>query len=150
MLQAALDEFANLIPGLSGHGHIHQNQVRIEIAQPHQHGSAVGYGDDLVTLFPQNQLAHALRMRTIVGEQNPAHCVGGGVFFFFFFFLPVVWAVASPVLAAAPAAGLSGVVAAGVVAAGVPAAGVVAAPAAAGGLARASGLLSRAVELPAV
>src|SRR5580693_1987917 len=126
MLQAALDEFANLIPGLSGHGHIHQNQVRIEIAQPHQHGSAVGYGDDLVTLFPQNQLAHALRMRTIVGEQNPAHCVGGGVFFFFFFFLLVVLAVVvwSSVFAAASAADLSVVVAAGVLPAGAPAAAV--------------------------
>ena len=62
-----------LIAGNLGHGDIGNNQVGMGILQAQHRYQTVADRNDFMSLVAKNPLAHALSMRTIVGEQDPAH-----------------------------------------------------------------------------
>src|SRR5579872_4493119 len=63
---------ADLVTVLARQKGIGQNYVGIDIGQPEQRRFPIGDADHFKTFFPQDTLAHALGMRAVVGQQNPA------------------------------------------------------------------------------
>ncbi len=57
---------------------VDQKQIRVDVTQPEQYSLAVCQTDDLEALFAQDSFAHALRMRTVVRQQDAAHCLAAG------------------------------------------------------------------------
>jgi hypothetical protein len=72
-----LDVAAQLESAATGEKNVDDQQIGIDVAEAVHRRLAIGEADNFKTFFAKNPLAHPLRMRTIVGEQDDAHCCEG-------------------------------------------------------------------------
>ena len=72
-LRIALHVAAEVEAGFARQKNIGQNEIGIDIGQPQQGRIAVGEADHFETFFPQDALAHTLRVWAIVSQEDAAH-----------------------------------------------------------------------------
>ena len=64
---------AKLEAGFAGQENVGEDQVGIDVGQPQHGGVAIGEADHFEAFFAQDPLAHTLRVRAVVSQENSAH-----------------------------------------------------------------------------